>query len=237
MKRIKNKSSFPTWGMALKTWSSRTSPYPPLATTICKQMGKQRAPLSPFLLILLLFFLFFFFFLLSSYSCSCSWTFLPFSPPYLCSLLPPITGSFAKEQGDTCGHLCHGPHFVGVGRKQRLHPVELLIILPVVLRIFFFFITSHNDLFGNSRTKPYCLWFSEPSVAYKSCRLCKWLCVPLYLYSLLKRSRKCGNLCKITVRTTVLLLLHFPSLKAPCCATYISLRQLELLWRQKGTSE
>ena len=52
-------------------------------------------------------------------------------------------GSFAKEQGDTgCGHLCHGPHFVGVGRKQRLHPVELLIILPVVLRIFFFL--SHH---------------------------------------------------------------------------------------------
>lgn len=99
--------------------------------------------------------------------------------PSLFSSLPVLIvasnnyGSFAKEQGDTCGHLCHGPHFVGVGRKQRLHPVELLIILPVVLRIFFFFITSHNDLFGNSRTKPYCLWFSEPSVAYKSCRLCK----------------------------------------------------------------
>ena len=36
-------------------------------------------------------------------------------------------------------HFCHGPHSVGVGRKQRLYRVELLIILPVVLRSVFFF--------------------------------------------------------------------------------------------------
>ena len=61
-----------------------------------------------------------------------------------------------SKEGDTgygagTSNLCHGLHFIGVGRKQRVHPVELLIILTVALRILF--ITSHSDPFGEPQNK------------------------------------------------------------------------------------
>ena len=143
MKRIKNTSSFPSWGMPLKTWPSRTSPYPRLATTSASKWEEGG--------VLLLFFSFFFpFFSSPFFSAFILFLFLfldfpPFSPPYLCSLLLPVTmalllrSKVALVVGAGIKRLCHGPHSVGVGRKQRLHPVELLIILPVVLRSVFFF--------------------------------------------------------------------------------------------------
>lgn len=143
MKRIKNKSSFPTWEDCPWKLDLQGLLLPTIGHHHLQAKWENRGlPLSPFLLILLSPFLFLFF------PCfhpilSCSWTFPPFSSLPVLIVASSNYGSFAKEQGDTgCGaginHLCHGPHFVGIGGKQRLHPIELLIILPVVLRIFFF---------------------------------------------------------------------------------------------------
>ena len=122
MKRIKNMSSFPSWGMPLKTWPSRTSPYPPLATTSASKWEERG--------LLLLFFSFFFpFFSSPFFSAFILFLFLfldfpPFSPPYLCSLLLPVTmalllrSKVALVVGAGIKRLCHGPHSVGVGRKQ-----------------------------------------------------------------------------------------------------------------------